>query len=65
MQAYHDDLQEEWRYSSIILNLNTRIRGVVSLSAQPLYLINKWRAILDVLEKRKMSCICLVPNPRF
>jgi hypothetical protein len=65
MQGHLDGLQEEWRYSSIILNLHTRMRGVVSLSPQPQHPINRWRTILDILEKKKLSCICLVPNPRF
>ena len=36
-----------------------------SLSPQPQYLVNRWRAILDIFKRRKMSCICLVPTSGF
>jgi hypothetical protein len=51
----------EWRYSSIILDLGTRWRWVVSFTSLPLYprysLIGGWvapRAGLDAGEKRKV-----------
>jgi len=33
----HEGIQDEWRYSSTILNLSTRWRRVVNLTSQPLY----------------------------
>jgi hypothetical protein len=63
----------EWRYSSIILDLSTRWRRVVSLTPLQLYPPGKEppvpvdkvcpRAGLDAVEKRKMPYLCRDSKP--
>jgi hypothetical protein len=64
-----------WRYTSIILNLGTRWRRIVSVTPRPLYpgernpgthWIGGWvgsKVGLDAVEKRKISYPCRESNP--
>jgi hypothetical protein len=59
---------EEWRYSSILLNLSTRRRRVLTDGeiALDIHCTGGWvgpRAIVDIVEKRRISLPCQESNP--